>query len=426
MTEAMESQQPVDASPGRGLNRLLASTGVSIAGQGMVLAAVPLLAARLTSDPFEVSLTVAATYAAWLVVGLPAGALVDRWPRRTTMVISDVGRALVVGALAIAVLTGAVQLWALVACVFLLGIAGCFFDPAAQAALPLVVGRDQQRLATANGRIWSLDLFGRSMVGPPLGAALFALGASIPFFGNAIAFLISAVLLVGLGRMVPPPTVAEHPPVLRSVREGLSFLARHTELRLLTIGMAVFNFVYNVAYSTLVLFARDRLHVTETGFGFLLAASAIGGLAAGYLVPKIRRQLPARGIYGAGLLAQGCGWVLVLVSPNPWVAGLALALVGAASMSVTVLGGTARQRLTPDELLGRVSATTRVAGIGVATLGAMTGGIIAGDRGLSGALIAASALAGLAACLMVIAGGSVVAHDFGGSRRAGTPNDRSG
>src|SRR6478735_12732852 len=118
MSTAMQSQQPVDASPGRGLNRLLASTGVSIAGQGMVLAAVPLLAARLTNDPFKVSLTVAATYAAWLVVGLPAGALVDRWPRRTTMVVADVVRAVIVGALAIAVFIGVVKLWALVACVF--------------------------------------------------------------------------------------------------------------------------------------------------------------------------------------------------------------------------------------------------------------------------------------------------------------------
>lgn len=400
MTEAMASQQPADASLGRGLNRLLASTGVSIAGQGMVLAAVPLLAARLTTDPFEVSLTVAATYAAWLVVGLPAGALADRWPRRTTMVVADVVRAVIAGALAVTVLTGAVQLWALVACVFLLGVAGCFFDPAAQAALPLVVGRDQQRLATANGRIWSLDLIGRSMVGPPLGAALFVLGASIPFFGNAIAFLISAALLVGLGRMAPPPTVAEHPPVFRSVREGLSYLARHSELRLLTVGMAIFNFVYNVAYSTLVLFARERLHVTETGFGFLLAASAVGGLAAGYFVPKIGRQLPARGIYGAGLLAQGCGWLLVLVSPNPWIAGVAIALVGAASMSVTVLGGTARQRLTPDELLGRVSATTRVAGIGVAALGAIAGGMIANAGGLSSSLLTAGVMAGLAGGLL--------------------------
>lgn len=413
MTTAMESQQPIDARAGRGLGRLLASTGISIAGQGMVLAAVPLLAARLTGDPFEVSLTVAATYAAWLVIGLPAGALVDRWPRRVTMVIADLTRAVIVGALAVAVLTGAAQLWVLVVCVFLLGVAGCFFDPAAQAALPLVVGRDQQRLATANGRIWSLDLLGRSLIGPPLGAALFAVGASIPFFGNAIAFLISAVLLVGLGRMAPPAITAVHPPISRSVREGLSYLGRHGELRRLTVGMAVFNFAYNVAFSTLVLFARDRLHVPEAWFGVLLAASAVGGLVAGYLVPKLRRQFTARTIYAAGLLAQGCGWLLVFVAPNGWIAGIALAVVGAASMAVTVLGGTARQRLTPDALMGRVGATTRVAGIGMAALGALAGGAIANVTSLAWSILSAGAMAGVASLLMLGLGDSAPSETRG-------------
>ncbi len=398
----MEDQQSVDASPGRGLNRLLASTGVSIAGQGMVLAAVPLLAARLTSDPLQVSLTVAATYAAWLVVGLPAGALVDRWPRRITMVVADLARALIVGALAVAVLTEAAQLWVLVACVFFLGVAGCFFDPAAQSALPLVVGRDQRRLATANGQIWSLDLLGRSLIGPPLGAALFALGASIPFFGNSLAFLISAALLVGLGRMAPPVRTGAHPPVFRSVREGLGYLVRHGELRRLTIGMATFNFIYNVAFSTLVLFARDRLHVPEGWFGALLATSAVGGLVAGYLVPKSRRHFTARAIYAAGLLAQGLGWLLLFVAPNGWIAGVALALVGAASMTVTVLGGTARQRLTPDALMGRVSATTRVAGIGMAALGAICGGLIANGTSLAWPILSASAIAGFGSLLMLV------------------------
>lgn len=401
MTEAMEDQQPVDASRGRGVNRLLASTGVSIAGQGMVIAAVPLLAARLTSDPFQVSLTVAATYAAWLVVGLPAGALVDRWPRRITMVVTDLARALIVGALAVAVLTDAAQIWVLVACVFFLGVAGCFFDPAAQAALPQVVGRDPQQLATANGRIWSLDLLGRSLIGPPLGAALFAVGAAIPFFGNSVAFLVSAALLVGLGRMAPSVRHDAHPPVFRSVREGLAYLGRSAELRRLTVGMAMFNFVYNVSFSTLVLFARDRLHVPEAWFGALLAASAAGGLISGYLVPKLGRQLTARSIYAAGLLVQGCGWLLVSIASNGWIAGIALALVGAASMAVTVLGGTARQRLTPDALLGRVSATTRVAGIGMAALGAICGGLIANGTSLAWPIVSASGMAGVGSLLML-------------------------
>lgn len=124
--------------------------------------------------------------------------------------------------------------------------------------------------------------------------------ARLGCFGHALAFLISAALLVGLGPMTPPVDAAAHAPVLRSVREGLGHLGRHAELRRLTVGMAVFNFVCNIAFSTKVLFARDRLHVPEAWFELLMAASAIGGLAAGYLVPKSRPQFTAQTIYLIG------------------------------------------------------------------------------------------------------------------------------
>lgn len=397
----MGDQQPVQASGTRGLYRLLASTAVSIAGQGMVIAAVPLLAARLTTDPFGVSLTVAASYAAWLLVGLPAGALVDRWPRRITLVLADLVRAAILLGLAMAVLSGTASIWALIGAVFLVGVAGCFFDPAAQAALPLIVGRDPQRLAAANGRMWSLDLIGRSLIGPPVGAALFVASMSLPFFANAATFVLSAALLVGLGPMRPPPQAGEHARILSSIREGIAYLTRHRELRILTLGMAIFNFGYNVAYSTLVLYATERLGVTEQGFGLLLAASAVGGLAAGYLVPKVQREFSAAMLYAGGLTAQGVGWLLMLLVPNAWLAGLAIAIVGAASMTVTVLGGTARQRLTPDELLGRISASTRVAGIGSAALGALLGGVTANALGLQAAVAAAVVVLLAAAALLV-------------------------
>lgn len=398
----MRSQQPVKASGTRGLYRLLASTGVSIAGQGMVLAAVPLLAVRLTSSPIGVSLTVAASYAAWLLIGLPAGALVDRWPRRLTLVVADLVRAAILGLLALAVVWGLANIWVLVVAVFLVGAANCFFDPAAQAALPSVVGRDAEKLASANGRMWSLDLIGRTLIGPPVGAALFVAAVSLPFLVNAGTFVVSALLLAGLGRMAVSVPPDGHPQVLPSVRSGLTFLWGHPELRTLTVGMAVFNLTYNIAYSTFVLYAKDRLQVSDQGFGFLLAASAVGGLIAAYVVPKLRRELSAAGLYALGLSVQGVGWFIVWLVPNAWVAGVAIALVGMASMTVTVLGGTARQRRTPDELLGRISATTRVAGIGSAAIGALLGGVSANWLGIQAPVIIAAVVVVLAALLLVM------------------------
>jgi MFS family permease len=397
MTDQMAAQQSTEASGSGGLGRLLASTGVSIAGQGMVIAAVPLMAASLTRSPIGVSITVAASYAAWLIAGLPAGALVDRWPRRATMVVADLVRAGLVGLFALAVIADKASLGLLVGTVFLVGVASCFFDPAAQAAIPAVVGKDQVVLARANGRLWSLDLIGRSLVGPPLGAALFAVAVFLPFAANAATFAISAVLLVGLTKLGRPADTSREPHHLgRSVVRGVSFLASHRELRGLTVGMASFNFVYNLAYATLVLVAQERLGLDERGFGALLAMLALGGLVAGWLSPGISGRLSAYQLYAICLLAQALAWAAVGLTEQPVVAAAALVLVGLASMTATVIGAAARQALTPDAMLGRVSAATRVVGLGTASLGALSSGLAAEAFGLAGPLLAA-VLAGLMA-----------------------------
>lgn len=390
----MAAQQSTEAPTSRGLGRLLASTGVSIAGQGMVIAAVPLMAASLTRSPMGVSITVAATYAAWLIAGLPAGALVDRWHRRVTMVVADLVRAALLGLFALAVMTDHASLWLLIAVVFLVGVAGCFFDPAAQAAIPAVVGRDQQRLAKANGRIWSLDLLGRSLVGPPVGAALFAVAAVLPFAANALTFAISALFLVGLGHLGRPAHAQhEQTRLARSVADGISFLARHRELRGLTLGMASFNLVYNLGYATLVLFAQERLGLDDRGFGFLLAMLAVGGLLAGWLSPRLSGRVSTLRMYAACLLAQGVAWAAVALVGTPVVAGAALILVGVASMTATVVGAAARQSLTPDHMLGRMSAGTRVVGLGAAGVGAIAGGALADVGSLSTPLLVAAVAA---------------------------------
>lgn len=400
----MAAQQSTEAPTSRGLGRLLASTGVSIAGQGMVIAAVPLMAASLTRSPIGVSITVAATYAAWLIAGLPAGALVDRWHRRVTMVVADLVRAALLGLFALAVMTDHASLWLLIAVVFFVGVAGCFFDPAAQAAIPAVVGRDQQTLAKANGRIWSLDLLGRSLVGPPVGAALFAVAAVLPFAANAVTFAISALFLVGLGHLGRPAHAQhEQTRLARSVADGISFLARHRELRGLTLGMASFNLVYNLGYATLVLFAQDRLGLDERGFGILLAMLAVGGLLAGWLSPRLSGRVSTLRMYAGCLLAQGVAWAAVALTETAFVAGAALIVVGLASMTATVIGATARQSLTEDHMLGRMSAGTRVVGLGAAGLGAIAGGALADAGSLSTPLLVAAVVAGTLASVFGMA-----------------------
>lgn len=380
-----EADQRRTTGPGR----LFASTAVSMVGQGAVFAAVPLLAASLTPDPLWVSLATAATYAAWLVVGLPVGALVDRWPLRPTMVVADVVRAVLLLVLLVATRTGAASMPLLVGVVFLMAAAGCFFDPAAQAALPAVVGRSETKLAKANGRFWSIDTFGRSLVGPPLGAVLFGISSSVPFGLGVVTFVASALLLTGL-----PSGERRHDDapvgVWASMTDGLRFVASHSRLRLLVLAMGAFNFGYNLAFSTFVLFALDRLGLSATGYGFLVAAPAVGGIIGGFLSPKLQGRTSPPGAYVACLAGQAVVWAVIAVNGTPVVAFVLMVVLGLASNAVTVLGGTARQLLTPDSYLGRVSAATRVVGIGAGAVGAAVGGSLAGSFNLSTPLLAAA------------------------------------
>lgn len=371
---------------------LLASTGVSMVGQGAVAAAVPLLAATITRDPFGVSLVAAATYAAWLVVGLPAGALVDRWPRRLTMVSADLVRVALLALLAGAVLLDRLALPALIAIVFLIATAGCFFDPAAQATIPAVAGRERVALARANGKLWTLDVLGRSLLGPPLGAALFATAAALPFTLNVVTFLVSAVLLAGVPRTGRPASADPGQRVSRAVVDGVKFLAKHAELRLLTLGMATYNFGFNIAFATLVLFAQARIGLSASGFGILLAMLAVGGIVGGWLAPKVHARVPAAWTYAACLGVQGVAWLIAAFTEDRWITGSALVVIGLASTVVSVVGGTARQELTPDNLIGRITAGTRVLGIGAAALGSLVGGAVASATNLTAPMLVAGAL----------------------------------
>ncbi len=205
----------------RGVGPLLGSTAISVTGDGAFIAAAPLLAASLTRDPLAISVVTAAFYLPWLLVGLAAGALVDRRARRPVLVMADLVRAVILAALAASVLTGAATLPLLVTAVLLVGVAQCFFDSAAQAVIPAIVGRDKEMLTRTNGRYWALDTVGRLLAGPPLGSAAFAVNKALPFIGDALTFLASAVLVSRLPR-VPAPEGSHSPvPAIRACQHLL-------------------------------------------------------------------------------------------------------------------------------------------------------------------------------------------------------------
>ncbi|GLW32972.1 MFS transporter [Actinoplanes regularis] len=366
---------------------LLAATGISVTGDGAFLAAAPLLAAALTRDPVQVSLVTAAAYIPWLVFGLPAGALVDRWSRKRVMVLADLFRAAVLAGLVALLVTGWAGLPTLVVVVLLVGIAQCFFDSAAQAVIPTIVGRDKDALAKVNGRYWALDTVGRSLLGPPLGSAAFGLSRALPFAVDAASFLTSALLV----RLLPdtPKPDGDHEPVLSAVKVGLGHLFRTRELRVLAFSMGAYNGAFNIAMAPFVLYATDVLDVPDPAYGALLAMSALGGVIAGWQAGPLTQRMSYRQTMAVAHTTQALAWAGIAVAGNPWVTGFLLALLGAGSSLSSVAVGSARQALTPDHLLGRVVAAFRLFGLGLAGLGALAGGAIADVWGLTAPLVAA-------------------------------------
>lgn len=381
-----------------GLRPLLAATGTSMIGQGVALAAMPLLAASITRDPLQVSLVTVASYSASLIMGLPAGALVDRWPLRGSMIGADLARCLLLVTLALAILGSLTSLPMITLAAFGLAVGACFFDPAAQAMIPALVTRDARMLARANGAVWTLDTIGRALLGPPLGALLFSVAAFAPFALNAVTFLASAILLLKTPRA--QAVARERPALWAEVKQGVSFVVHNARLRWLATGMGVYNFGYNVAFSTLVLFAQDRLHVSDAGYGLLLATLALGGVLGGWASRHLPPEVAPRVMYGVAMLLQAAGWALV-VSGQLLVAGAGLAVVGAASTALSALGGTARQLATPEGMIGRATAATRTVGIGAAAVGGLVGGVV-GLGGIWVPLVAAAAAMVLAALAFLV------------------------
>jgi MFS family permease len=369
---------------------LFTASTASNLGDGVLLAAVPLLARRLSDDPLIVSsVTVAATLP-WLLFGLAAGAVVDRSDRRRSMVISDVVRAGALAVFALLVSSGSPTFAAIIALVFVLGAAETVFDTAAQAVLPSLVPAD--RLERANGRLFGAQIATNGFVGPPLGALLFAVGATVPFGFDAATFAMSALLLARLpvgGRPRPAPT--QRTTMLEEVREGLAWLWQHAGVRAFAIGAAVVNLAHTAAMGIVVLLVRDRLHASDLAFGLVLTGAAIGSIVgaqcASWLVERTgRRQavLAAIGTFSSSLLCVG-------LAPNVGLVALGLGAFGAAGEVWNVVAVSYRQALVPDHLLGRVMATYRVIAYGAMPVGAALGGTVAKLAGVRATFVVGAA-----------------------------------
>jgi MFS family permease len=393
------TQAATKASPrlGRDYWRLWWANTISSTGDGAFVAALPLLAVTITRDPRLVAVVTAATFLPWLLLSLPAGAVVDRYDRAALMWRAQAVQAAVVAVVAILIVAHRADIEVLAVGGLLLGSAEVIFSNAAQSVLPALVPPDL--LPKANGSQQVSLTVGESFLGPPVGSLLFAAAAALPFGLDAVSFAGSAALLAGLPRTNGTREDTKRPTIRAQIAEGLRWLAGHRLLRLVAVLLGIYNFANQMGQAILVLLATQVLHVSTRGYGLLLAASAVGSVVGGLVNPVLTRKLGLLPSLILPAVATGAAFVGLGLAPDPAVAAALLAVQGFSVTMWNVVTVSLRQRIVPGHLLGRVNSVYRMLGWGLMPVGALAGGFVAHAAGLRAPYV----VAGLLCLLSVLA-----------------------
>ncbi|MFN2538750.1 MAG: MFS transporter [Mycobacteriales bacterium] len=365
---------------GSDFRRLLASSWVSNFGDGLAVAAGPLLIASETRDPFLVALSALLRFLPWLLFGLIAGAVADRVDRKRIVVAVDLARAVVLAVLCIALATGSASIALVLVSIFLVATAEVFADTTSQTLLPMVVERDD--LPIGNARL-SVGVIGvNQLIGPPIGAALFALGRSAPFLGQAILVAAGAGLVARIAASTSP-TPREPGRMRQDIAEGASWVLHHPAVRTLVLTIVMFNITFGAMWSILVLWARDRLGLHEVGFGLLLAMSAAGSVLGGMAYGPITRRFRLSTLMRAGLVFETLTHLALALTTVAWLALVIMFLFGIHAMVWGTTSTSIRQQSVPADLQGRVNGVNNLGVYGSMVLGSAIGGVLAQQWGVT-------------------------------------------
>ncbi|EFF74769.1 MFS transporter [Achromobacter piechaudii] len=373
--------------------RLAASNLAAQFSEQMALAAAPLVAVlALGASAAQTGALQAAQTLPFLLLSLPAGVLADRMSRKALMTGAECVRAASLLAVLALFWMGALNLPWLAALGFLGAVGTVAYNVSAPALVPRLVPASD--LASAN-RWLELARSCAFSAGPAAGGALVGwLGAPTAYVLATSLSLLAAVLLSGLPTDAPLRP-ATRPRLLAQLREGAAFVAAHELLRPVLITAVFFNTAWFVLQAVYVAYAIERLGLSATGVGITLGVYGGGMLAGALAAPWLARRLSFGAMIAAGPLAALAASV-ILLSTLAWPSGAWAAvgffLFGAGPILWTITTTTLRQAVTPNALLGRVSAVLLTATFGARPIGALIGAGLA-------------AYVGVAACLWVSTAG---------------------
>lgn len=385
--------------------RLWSAETVSQLGSQVSQLALPLLAiTTLHATKFEVGALTAAEFAPFLIVGLPAGVVVDRHRRRPVLIAGDIGRAVALFSIPLAWWLGVLTLVQLFVVVFVTGVLTVFFDVAYQSYLPALVDADQ--LGDGNAKL-QMSESGATIAGPGLAGSLVQIvGAPASVLADALSFVFSAGFVWRIRRVEPPVESHEgtHQSMRKQIAEGLRYVLGHPVLRGVAGCTATSNYFSSMSAAVIIYYLARSLDYSAGVIGLVFMVANVGFLTGAAIAGRVERALGLGRTIWVTILVSELGGVVVGFSPRThafaWIAG---------GFLLTALGGpiynisqvSYRQAITPDRMLGRMNASMRFMVWGTMPLGALSGGVLGTVFGLKTALIIAG-VGGMLAVLFVL------------------------
>jgi MFS family permease len=365
---------------------LWSSQVISTVGTRVTSVAYPLLVLLLTGSPALAGVVGFAQTLPFLLLYLPGGAWVDRWDRRRTMVVCEVGRTVALGSIAVTAVIGgihAVTIPQLVAVAFVEGSLFVLFDLAEGAALPRLVPAGQLPTAVA----WNqARTQGADLVGQPLGGALFAIAPALPFAVDSVSYLVSGGAVAAIRTRLQGERSATAERLRTRIAEGVRFVRRSAFLREMVVIVGWMNLVFNGTFLVLIVRAQ-RLGGSPGQIGLMLAAYGLGGILGAVAAPALQRRLPGRVVLVTiAWLWTALGIALAFAPSLVWLAVLVfvLNLFGA---PYNVVVAARMYQLVPEEIFGRVRSVGRIVAWGTIPIGTLLGGLLADRFGAGPALL---------------------------------------
>jgi MFS family permease len=385
----------------RNFRLLWAATGLSNLGDGLRLVAMPLLATSVTSDPRLIAGVTVAQQLPWLFFILPGGAWADRFDRRMLRMRLDWARAAVMSLLVAAISLDQVSIVVIYVVAALLASAEAVVDSSSTAMVPATV--DVRDLERAGGRLVSTELAMNDLVGPPLGGLLFGMAIAVPFGLDAMTFAGAAIVMGFMTGSYRPRAAAMASGVAPSMRaslaQGVSWLWNHRLLRTLAFVSTALGTASFIGNAVFVIFATDTLELSDFGYGLLLVPGALGGISGSLIAPRFAR-FPLRRTLPVAVVGSGASTWLMALTSSPVLVGLLSAVSLGSVMVWNVLTVALRQRLIPDEMLGRVGASYRFLVYLGMPFGAVIGGVLANEFGVRSAIFVSGSVLVLVGLLL--------------------------